>query len=201
MLAPSAGHPHRRFRRRSLLSCRVILLFRTRLQPVERSNPPLVRQQALPIISAARFLLRSIPLVFASTAPGSVLTGTVTFAYGSPVTTIVVTFTVTFQSPTATLTSVSPASIPTSTTTGQTFTVTLVGTGFVASTDPTLKTKVGIITGQTGLAMTTDTNIAWVVKDTSNIILTITVPAATDSNLAVATPVHGREFPRDVWHL
>ena len=122
------------------------------------------------------------PLIFAAAQPGSVLTGTVTLTYGSPASTIVVTFNVTVSSPGATLTGVIPASIPTAAA-GTVFSVVLTGTGFVPSTDLTLKTKVGIIPNQLGTAITFDTNIGVTVTNASNMTLLITVPAGTDTNL------------------
>jgi uncharacterized protein (TIGR03437 family) len=123
------------------------------------------------------------PLVFASAQPGSVLTGTVTLTWGSPASTIVVTFNVSILSPGATLTGLTPASIPTANP-GQVFTVVLSGTGFVTGTDPTQKTKVGVVVNG---AIVTDTNFAANVVNPSNIILTITVPATADANLPFAT--------------
>jgi hypothetical protein len=126
----------------------------------------------------------AIPVTFSQTAfaaatPGSTLTGTVTIDWGNPVSTIVVTFNVSIVSPGATISGISPASIAQAAPGGQPFTVAITGTGFVPSTDPTQKTKVGIIaSGAT--TITTDTNIAVNVTTTSTIILTITVPATAD---------------------
>lgn len=121
------------------------------------------------------------PLIFAAASPGSVLTGTVTLTWGSPAATIVVTFNITVLSPGATLSALSPASLPTAAA-GATFTVSLVGSGFIPSTDQTQKTKVGILVGGVG-NIVTDTNFAVNVINASNIILTITVPAVADANL------------------
>jgi uncharacterized protein (TIGR03437 family) len=122
------------------------------------------------------------PLIFAAAQPGSVLTGTVTLTWGAPASTIVVTFNVSILSPGATVTGLTPASLPTANP-GQTFTVVLTGTGFVTSTDPSQKTKVGVIVGG---SIVTDTNIAVNVINPSNIILTITVPVVADANLPFA---------------
>ena len=119
------------------------------------------------------------PLIFAAAQPGNVLTGTVTLTWGSPASTIVVTFNISIQSPGATVTGLTPASLPTAAS-GQTFTVVLTGTGFVTSTDPTQKTKVGVVVSGSIVA---DTNIAANVLNPSNIILTITVPAVADAYL------------------
>lgn len=119
------------------------------------------------------------PLIFASAQPGSVLTGTVTLTSGTPVSTIVVTFNITIVSPGSTVVGITPASLPTASA-GQTFLVTLVGTGFVGGTDPSQKTKVGVVV--TG-SLITDTNISANVINPSNIILTITVPVVADANL------------------
>lgn len=122
------------------------------------------------------------PITFASASPGSVLTGTVTITWGSPVSTTVVTFNLTVVSQGSTLSALSPASLPTAPA-GSTFQVILTGTGFVTSTDPTQKTKVGIVVGGTIL---TDTNFAVSVINPSNISLTITVPTVADTNLPFA---------------
>lgn len=119
------------------------------------------------------------PTLFASAQPGQVLTGTVSLTWGSPAQTIVVTFNVTVQSAGATVTGISPAGLPTAAA-GQTFQVTLTGSGFVAGTDPTQKTKVGIVVGG---VLVSDTNISNNVLNASNMILTITVPSTTDANL------------------
>jgi uncharacterized protein (TIGR03437 family) len=125
------------------------------------------------------------PLIFAAAQPGATLTGTVTLTWGTPASTIVVTFNVTILSPGATLSGVTPASIPTAAA-GQTFSVTLTGTGFVPSTDASLRTKVGIIVGGIGNTIVTDTNIAVTVTNPSNITLVITSPAVADPNLPFA---------------
>jgi uncharacterized protein (TIGR03437 family) len=122
------------------------------------------------------------PLIFAAAQPGSVLTGTVTLTWGSPASTIVVTFNVSVLSPGATVSGLSPASLPTASP-GQTFSVVLTGTGFVPSTDPSQKTKVGVVVAG---ALVVDTNIAANVINPSNIILTITVPVVPDANLPFA---------------
>jgi uncharacterized protein (TIGR03437 family) len=122
------------------------------------------------------------PLVFAAAQPGQVLTGTVTFTWGSPAATIVVTISVAVQSAGATVTAITPASVPTAAS-GQVFNVVLSGSGFVPSSDPTQKTRVGIVTGG---VITTDTNISANVVNGSNIILTITVPVVADGNLPFA---------------
>jgi uncharacterized protein (TIGR03437 family) len=122
------------------------------------------------------------PLIFAAAQPGSILTGTVTLTWGSPASTIVVTFNVTILSPGATVSGLTPASLPTANA-GQTFTVVLTGSGFVPSTDITQKTKVGVVVGG---ALVADTNIAANIVNASNIILNITVPAVADANLPFA---------------
>lgn len=119
------------------------------------------------------------PLAFATAQPGSVLTGTVTFSWGSPVSTTVVTIAVTVASPGATLSGLSPASLPTASV-GSTFPVVLTGSGFVGGSNASLKTKVGIVVGGVIVA---DTNLSANVVNPSNIILTITVPGASDANL------------------
>ena len=131
------------------------------------------------------------PLVFAAATPGSTLTGTVTLTWGSPASTIVVTFNVLVLSPGATVTGITPASLPTANS-GQVFTVVLTGTGFVTSTDPNQKTKVGVVVGG---AIVPDTNIAVNVVNPSNIILTITVPAVADPYLPFAVTGTGGSVP------
>jgi uncharacterized protein (TIGR03437 family) len=115
------------------------------------------------------------PLLFESSAPGTVLSGTVTFTWGSstPATVTVVTINLTVGSPGATLTSISPASIPTAAP-GTTFTVTLTGSGFVGGNDPTLATKVGTVLAG---SVNQDPNfhLTWI--NPSNMTLQITVPA------------------------
>ena len=125
------------------------------------------------------------PLVFGAATPNSILTGTVTLSYGSPVSTIVVTFNITVISPGATASGLTPASIPTALPTPiTTFTVTLGGTGFITGADNTKRTTVGIVApNAVNNALTADTNVSWFVRDPSTIILSITVPAAADSLL------------------
>ncbi len=125
--------------------------------------------------------------VLASAQPGQVLSGTVTFTWGSPASTTVVTILLTVQSPGATLTGISPASLPTATA-GTTFQVVMTGTGFVGGTDPTLKTKVGIVVSN---AVVTDSNLSANVVNPTTIILTITVPSATDANLPFSPTGNG----------
>jgi len=127
------------------------------------------------------------PLIFATAQPGNVLTGTVTFTWGNPASTTVVTISLTVVSPGATLTGLSPASLPTAVS-GTTFPIVLTGTGFVGGTDPTLKTKVGIVAGGVIVA---DTNFSVNVVNPSNIILTIVVPGTADANLPFAPGGNG----------
>jgi hypothetical protein len=122
------------------------------------------------------------PGVFAAAQPGSVLTGTVSITWGDPATTTVVTIKAAVQSAGATVLSVTPPSLPTASA-GQTFTVALTGAGFIASADALQATMVGIISGGSLVA---DANIAAAVVNPSNIILTITVPAAADPLLPFA---------------
>ncbi len=118
------------------------------------------------------------PLVFAAAQPGTQLTGTLSLTWGSPASTIVVTFSVNVLSPGSTVTGLSPASLPTAS--SGTFTVALTGTGFVTGTDPTQRTKVGIVSNG---SLITDTNISSTIVNPSNMILTFTVPATADANL------------------
>ena len=122
------------------------------------------------------------PTVFAAAQPGNVLTGVVTITWGVPASIVVVTFNVTVVSPGATLTSLAPASLPTAAA-GQTFTVVITGTGFVPSSDPAQKTKVGVLVAG---AIITDSIISSTVVNSSNITLTITVPAVADQYMPFA---------------
>lgn len=116
------------------------------------------------------------PLLFQTSAPGTVLSGTVTFTWGTAKSVIVVTINLTVASPGATLTSISPASLPTAAP-GSVFYVTLTGNGFVGGTDPSLATKVGIVIGSNPGTVSPDTNFAVTYVNSSNLSLKITVPA------------------------
>ena len=116
------------------------------------------------------------PNVFASAQAGSTLTGTVTITWGAAASTTVITMNIAVQSAAATVLGVAPSSLPTAAP-GQFFTVALTGTGF----GPT--TAVGIVSGG---ALMADPNVASLVINPSNIILTITVPATPDPLLPFA---------------
>lgn len=116
------------------------------------------------------------PNVFAAAQPGSVSTGTVTVTWGNPATATVVTMNIAIQSAGATLLGVSPLSVPTAPA-GETFTVALIGSGFVASSDAAQRTQVGIVSGGQLVA---DANLAATVVNSSNLIVVITVPAKAD---------------------
>ncbi len=120
--------------------------------------------------------------VFAAAQAGSTLTGTVSITWGSPSSTTVVTFNITVLSPGATLTAITPAALPTGTP-GTTQTIFLTGTGFIPSTDPNQKTRVGIWAGN---AFVPHASLSANVINASNIALTITVPAASDTALPFA---------------
>jgi hypothetical protein len=120
------------------------------------------------------------PAAFATAQPGQILTGTLTFTWGNPASTTVITFLVTVQSPGATLTGITPATLPTAIP-GTTFTLNLTGTGFVGGTNATLATRIGIVGNNN--TITTDTNLALAVVNPSNMTLTITVPTVADANL------------------
>jgi len=126
------------------------------------------------------------PAVFAAAQPGQVLTGTVTLTWGATKSTIVVSFSITVQAPGATVTGLSPATLPASAP-GTTFSVSITGTGFVTSTDPTQRTKVGFTSnGSSGGNLVADSAITNVnVVSSSLIIVTIVAPptAANDTNL------------------
>jgi uncharacterized protein (TIGR03437 family) len=120
-------------------------------------------------------------VLFASAAPNTTLTGTVTLKYGSN-SSIVVTFNIAVVSPGSTLSAVSPATIPTATS-GH-FTLGLTGTGFIVSSDPNQATKVGVV--QSGTTLTFGPNITATVITGSTIQLNITVNA-TDTLLPFAS--------------
>jgi uncharacterized protein (TIGR03437 family) len=122
------------------------------------------------------------PDVFAAAQAGSTLTGTVSITWGNPSSTTVVTFNITVLSPGATLTAITPAALPTGTP-GTTQTVFLTGTGFIPSTDPNQKTRVGIWAGNTFVP---HASLSANVINASNIALTITVPSALDTALPFA---------------
>ena len=138
------------------------------------------------------------PQAFAAAQPGQTLTGTMTLTWGSPVSTVVITFQVAVQSPGATITSFTPSSLPVESAGGTPYTISLTGTGFVYSTDPTQMTKVGVVT-TIGQPMTFDTNIHATIVNQSNITLSITIPSAADPipfaggsfTLGVCNPVGG----------
>ena len=115
------------------------------------------------------------PNVFAAATPGTVLTGTVSLTWGSPVTVTTVTIAVSIVAPGATVTSITPASLPTANP-GQTFTLVMSGSNFIASSDPNVRTKVGIISGSNFVV---DPSISVQVANPSNIILTIVVPSSS----------------------
>lgn len=123
------------------------------------------------------------PALFQTSAPGTVVTGTVTFTWGSPASSTVVTINLTVASPAATVTSLSPATLPTAAS-GTTFYVTLTGSGFVGGSDPTLATRVGVVTGAMPGTLNTDTNITVsAVTNPSNLTVKIVVPTVADANL------------------
>jgi uncharacterized protein (TIGR03437 family) len=119
------------------------------------------------------------PNIFAAAVPGTTLEGTVSLTWGSPSSTITVTFKVDIQAPGATLTSITPASLPTANP-GVTYTLVLTGSSFVTGTDPTIRTRVGIVSGST---FAVDPNISVNVVNSSSIILTIVVPSGTSTTL------------------
>jgi len=127
------------------------------------------------------------PNVFAAAQPGTSLVGTVALTWGNPEQTITVTFNVTVQAPGATINSLSPASLPTAGP-GQSFTVVVSGSGFVTGTDPTLRTKVGVV-ATSGFVV--EPSIAVNVVNVSSIILTLTVPTTASPNLPFSPTGNG----------
>jgi len=122
------------------------------------------------------------PNVFAAAQAGDVLSGTVTITSGAPSSKTVITINVKVLPVEAALLAVTPRSLPTAAP-GQSFTVALSGVGFVSSSDTVAGTFVGIVSGGSLVA---DANIVSNVVNASNMILTITVPAATDPYLPFA---------------
>ncbi len=114
---------------------------------------------------------------FSAAAPGDTLSGTVTFRWeagegGSKV----ITIQILVVSPAATIALVSPSALPTASS-GASFTVILTGTGFVSSTEPTLNTTVGVVSGP---SLVPDGNIKSTVVNDTTIALEIHVPATAD---------------------
>jgi len=125
---------------------------------------------------------------FAGAAPGSALTSRVDIDWlnGSTPVTTSVNFIVNIQAPstTATVTGISPQYLP-SGAAGQTFAVTLYGSGFVASNLSTQATFLGIVSS--GGTFQKDANIVATVNSATMISLVITVPTATDTLLPFGT--------------
>jgi len=111
----------------------------------------------------------------------------VALTWGNPEQTITVTFNVTVQAPGATINSLSPASLPTAAA-GQAFTVVVSGSGFVTGSDPSLRTKVGVV-ATSGFIV--EPSIAVNVVNVSSIILTVTVPATASPNLPFSPTGNG----------
>lgn len=127
--------------------------------------------------------------VFSTAQPGQVLTGTVTFTWGNPASTTVVTFLITVQSPGATITSISPSVLPTAAPGSQPVTLTLYGSGFVGGTNAALATRIGIVVNN---QLVNDTNVQIAsVPDSSNLIVSVTVPTTADSNLPFTAGTNG----------
>ena len=116
------------------------------------------------------------PLIFSTSAPGTVISGTVTFTWGNPSSVVVVTLNLTVGSPGATISSISPATLPTAAP-GTVFHVTVLGSGFVGGSDPTLATKVGLVTGSNPATLNLDTNFKVTFNSPANLDLQITVPS------------------------
>ncbi len=114
--------------------------------------------------------------VLSAAQPGTVVAGTVSITWGNPAVTTVVTINLSVQSAAATVLSVSPPSVPTAPP-GQVFTVALAGSGFIGGIDPAVRTTVGLVSGG---ALVADANLASLVVNASNIIVTLTVPATAD---------------------
>lgn len=125
------------------------------------------------------------PDAFAAAQAGTTLSGTVSITWGNPSSTTVVTFNIAVQSPGATLSSITPAALPTASQ-GIAKTLYLYGTGFIVSTDPNVMTNVKIWNSNTSTASPSSA-FAVIVTNPSNLQLTITVPAASDTTLPFAS--------------
>lgn len=113
-------------------------------------------------------------LPFSEAQPGNVLTGVVKFTWGSTSSTVTFNIAVQAGTSTAILNSVTPSNLPTALT-GEQFTMTLYGSGFVPLADPTQRTNVGVVSGN---AIVADANIINIqVINSSTIILTLQAPA------------------------
>lgn len=121
-------------------------------------------------------------LPFSEAQPGNVLSGTVKFTWGSNnISTVTFNVTVQAGTTTAVLNSATPPNLPTAQT-GEEFTVTLYGSGFVPSSDPTQRTTVGIVNGS-GQIVADSNIIGNTILNSSTIVLTIVAPAASTDAL------------------
>lgn len=125
--------------------------------------------------------------VFAAAAPGTPLTGEVDITpvtASGPGTAIPITITVNVLSPGAAITSLSPSSVPVST--SGTLTVVVNGTGFVASNTPNQSTIAGVVSSG---VIVNDPNVSVSVSNSTSLVVTITVPAAnSDPYLPLSAP-------------
>ena len=124
------------------------------------------------------------PSAFAAATPGTVLTGAVTLTWGSSNSTIVVSFTINVVPPGATVSAISPSTLPASSA-PNTFFVSIIGSGFVVSNDPTQRTRVGFVSS--GNIMPDSNITSWTVVSPTLINVTIAVPTGTDPYLNFAT--------------
>jgi uncharacterized protein (TIGR03437 family) len=123
-------------------------------------------------------------LDFAGAVTGSTLSSTVSIAWpGDGGTPLVVLLNVAIQAPnsTAVLTGIAPSNLP-SGAAGETFTVTLYGSGFVPSPSTTQATYVGLVTAAG--ALVTDSNVVATVQSSTQISVTITVPTSNASGVS-----------------
>ncbi len=93
-----------------------------------------------------------------------------------------ITLSITLQAGAASLLGVAPSNLPTASP-GQSFIVALTGNGFVPASDSTQPTTVGIVSG--GI-LVPDVNLAATVLNSSNMIVTLTVPSSADPLLPFA---------------
>jgi uncharacterized protein (TIGR03437 family) len=115
---------------------------------------------------------------FAGFAPGQTKSGTVTLTPNGTTTNVVFTITIKVQPQTALISSISPSILPTAT--SGTFTVSMVGSGFVTGASQTV---VGVVTGTSPQVLVVDNNVTATIQNTTSIIVTISVPSSADPYL------------------
>ena len=124
------------------------------------------------------------PTVFQSATPGQTLNGKLSVTGGNSTITITFNVLVGAGSTQASLGALSPDHLPTGAA-GQVFSVNLYGTGFVPSSTPHYSTIAALATSSSGANVTTtEAAVTTKVVNSSNIVLTITVPASGKDTLS-----------------